>query len=135
MKRDQDVSDLELFARRGTMGLVAAYSAGPIRRFVADVPLIILVPITAVIAMLTMPLGLLRAGAVFVARWQSSLHRDFSETFGQDSEEARQWEIRDRAEPVIVERDYDLVFTPPPGSFTNPDDSSKRPQFGRKAQS
>lgn len=132
MKRQDQVSDFEIFARRGIDGLAIAYLIGPFTRLVGTLPTWLVLVVTAALAVATFPFGLPIAGLVGVALWNRQRHREFSEVFGEDSGEARKWQIEGRANPILLEREHDLVFTPPPGSVTNPNDEVNRPRFGRK---
>lgn len=127
------VSDAEIIARQGASGVAIAYGIAPLRRFLARLPLPVLLPVTLLLTILTLPFGLAVPFVVWLLRHQAAIDADFVTLFGEDSEqvrELRQSQGREGAYPI--EREYDLVANPPKGSFNDPADRTHAPRFGRK---
>ena len=126
-KRNDRPSDGEVFLRRGVTGL-ALHKGWPgiVRAFdAAPAWAIWIIAIGA--AILTFPLGILVLPLVWYMRTQANLQRDADTLWGKDSENAQNFRAsRENPQPVLEERQWDLITKPKPTR-------SQAPTFGRKS--
>lgn len=133
MKRRFDISDTERFARRGALGFVPPRSIDRASQFVSGLPLPLVIGITIVLTLATMPLGLLVPVLAWLMWQRGALANAIDDAHGAGTEAAEDFHNKlNRVRHYPHERDHDEVLNPRPGGFVTPDEEPLRPRFGRK---
>lgn len=123
----------EILLREGAAGLAVYKTMPGVMRFLDKVPMWAVWLVSIVVSLVTFPVGIVILIITWAYQQQRSIMEQARDLYGSQSAEVRWMEDRERRrDPDIymIERQWDRITNPEPGSFTNPARGAA-PKFGR----